>query len=153
MYNVTWWHVRITSFSGNAIRIKYYECVCIPALVIGHAKLHLSCVLLSSVACLPLPYFTTLPHKRHDFHANIVEQRRVFWFSLQFLSKAFLILWTIQQDITNVRRSLHKVLWLLSDFNQTWNFFNRFSNNPHIKFHEDLSSGRCVIPRRQTWQS
>jgi len=36
------------------------------ALVIQHQK-RMRPIILSPVACLALPYFSTLPHKRYDF--------------------------------------------------------------------------------------
>jgi hypothetical protein len=49
------------------LSITYYECVCVcVALVIQHAK-RVRLIILSAVACLVLPYFPTLSHKRHDF--------------------------------------------------------------------------------------
>jgi len=47
--------------SRKAISITYSECV---AVVILHA-MRMRGIILSSVACLPLPYFLTLSHKRH----------------------------------------------------------------------------------------
>ena len=46
---------------GKTIRITYSECVSV-ALVIQHAK-GVHCIM-SYVVCLPLPCFSTLPHKR-----------------------------------------------------------------------------------------
>jgi hypothetical protein len=52
---------------GKAISITYSECVSV-ALVIQHAK-GMHCIM-SYVACLPVPYFSTLPHKGHDIQGG-----------------------------------------------------------------------------------
>ena len=57
--------------SGIAVRITYSECMFV-ALGIQHT-MHMRHVLLTSVACPTLPYFSTLSHKRQDF------QKKKFW--------------------------------------------------------------------------
>jgi hypothetical protein len=81
----------------------YIFCVSV-TLVIQHAKC-MHRIILSSVACLALPYFSTLSHKRHDFRKNLLNIECVFRFSLQLLSEIFLILRRIERDIINVHRS------------------------------------------------
>jgi hypothetical protein len=80
----------------------------------GKAK-HICRIILSPVACLALPYFSTLSHKSYDFRGKkSVNIKCVFWFSLQLLSEIFLILRKIQRDIViNVHRSSCKASLIL----------------------------------------
>jgi hypothetical protein len=50
------------------ISITYFECVFI-ALIMQRVKL-MCCIMLSSLANLAIPDFSTLFHKRHDFREN-----------------------------------------------------------------------------------
>jgi len=54
---------------GKAVSTAYSECVSV-ALVNQHAK-RMSRIILSSAACLSLPYFSTLSHKRYDFQKKL----------------------------------------------------------------------------------
>jgi hypothetical protein len=47
------------------------------ALVTRHAK-RMRRIILSSVACLVLPYFSTLSHKRQDFWGKKITQKVMF---------------------------------------------------------------------------
>jgi hypothetical protein len=86
-----------------------YYILRVSALIIQHA-VRMRRMILSSVACLTLPHFSTLRHNRHDFRKKVIEYKLcVLIFSTAF-SEIFLILRRIRRDIIiNVHVSLSKV--------------------------------------------
>ena len=54
---------------GKAISITYFECVSV-ALIIQH-EMRIRHI----VACLALPQFSSLTHKRHDFRKNVMKHK------------------------------------------------------------------------------
>jgi hypothetical protein len=103
---------------GKAVRI--YMSVFV-ALVIQHAK-RMRRIILSSVTCLAVPYFSSLSHKRHDFLKKVIEYKMC----VLILSTTFV--WDISHSEENSARyyrkytkSLHvKCPLFLSDFNEIW---------------------------------
>jgi hypothetical protein len=87
--------------------------VCVSvALDIQHAK-RMRRIILPSVACLAVPYFSTLSHYRKKF---IEPKTRVLIF-YTILSQTFPVLRRIKSDITiKVHRSYCKVLVILVRF-------------------------------------
>jgi hypothetical protein len=74
---------RIHCCSGKAMSILYSESVS-AALVTQHA-MRMRRIILPSVACPALPYFSTLSHKRHDFRKKVIEHKMcVLSFSTTF---------------------------------------------------------------------
>jgi hypothetical protein len=59
----TFRRVRVTTVAVEKKCVIYSECVYV-SLVIQHAK-YMRNIILSPVACLSLPHFPTLSHKRH----------------------------------------------------------------------------------------
>ena len=76
--------------SGKSISTTYSGCVFID-LGIQHA-MRMSHIVLSSVACPALQYFSTLPHKRRNLKTNLLNIKCVFLFYLQILFEIFHIL-------------------------------------------------------------
>jgi len=105
-----------------------------------------ACVILSSVACPVLQYFSTLPHKLYNFRKKKIIKPKICVsnFSVNCV-------WNIchskkklaSYDKKNVYWSSCKVPRLfLSDFNKTWICATEFrKKTPNTKFHENPSSG------------
>jgi hypothetical protein len=94
-------------------------CVCVLALVIRHAKRIFSApfyIVLPSVACLALPYFSTLSHKRQDFRIYVTEHKMCVVIFTALLSETFLIIRINQRLIMHLPRSSCKVPIILVRF-------------------------------------
>jgi hypothetical protein len=108
----------------EAINITYSKCVSV-ALVIQHA-ICMCHIIVSYVASLAPPYFSTSSHKQHYFWKQVTESKMCVSISLYLLSKTFLILRTEQDMIMYVHRSSCKVRVILVNFSETWIFLTDF---------------------------
>ena len=90
---------------GKTLNITYSECVSV-ALVIQHAK-RMRRVILPSVACPALPYFTTLSHKQHDFREKVTEYEMCVLVFSTNLSGTFFILRRIERDMMKIYIFIH----------------------------------------------
>jgi hypothetical protein len=104
--------------------------------------------------CPALPY-NSFPHYLKN--GMIFEKKKllntkfVFWFSLQLLSEAFLILRRNDRDmIKNVYWFSCKYPLFQSHCNDTCFFSTDFRKILNIRFHENPSNGGRVVPRGRT---
>jgi len=109
--NYVWRKVKVPSLNNycrsEAINITYAECVSV-AFIIQHAK-RMRRIILSSMACFPLQYFSTLSDIRQDFRKKVVGHIMCAVIFLKALSEIRLTLRIIQRDIIiNVRISSRK---------------------------------------------
>jgi hypothetical protein len=75
-------------------------------------------IVLSTVACLSVAYFSTLSHKLHDFLEKVAEHKMCVLIFSTASVEAFLIQRRVQRDtIINVRRSACNVPLFLPHFN------------------------------------
>jgi hypothetical protein len=70
-------------YSGKAIIVANCECVCVALVIQNTMCMHH--IIFSSVACLALPYISTISHKWHDFQKKLLNVKCVFWFPLQHI--------------------------------------------------------------------
>jgi hypothetical protein len=120
-------------------------------LVIQHAK-RMRCIILSSAACLTLPYVSTLPYKRTDCREKVTEHKAcVLIFSSNF-SETFLILRRLERYIIiHAQKSSCKIpvhsCQILIKLNFSRQIFEKSSN---ITLHENPSTRSRVVPYGRT---
>jgi hypothetical protein len=85
---------------GKTICIAYSVRASV-TLIIQHAKRTIH-IILSSVACPALTYFSALSHKRHNFHGKVIEHKMC----VLIFSKTFI--WNISHPMKNSAIYYHK---------------------------------------------
>jgi hypothetical protein len=134
-------------FRGKAISITHFECVC--GLIYPAMRLRL--IVLSSVVCPTVPYFSTLSRKRQHFRKKCYWTKNMCIDFLYNVQNCFSFFRRIQWDVNiNEYRSSCKVSVLfLSDLKFVFSLkiFGKISNS---KFPENPSSGSRVVPCGRT---
>ena len=125
-------------------------CVCVSLdLLTQHAK-RMHRILLSCVACMAVPYFSTFSHKCRDFQENVTEHKM---FDFTFSTTCA---WNISHSKKGSSRCHHKCLLhvkyplFYSDFSATCHCKQIFEKYSNIKFHENTFIGSRVIPCGET---
>ena len=89
----------------------FWACVCSLVLVTERMRR-----IMSSVASLAPPYFSSLSHKRHDFSENVIEQKMcVLTFSTT-------------------------LVWSISHFKHNSGRYHKYKNSLHVKYPSSLSN-------------
>ena len=101
-------------------------------LVIQHA-MRMRHIILSSMACSAVPYFSKLSHKKHDFWKEVIEYEMCGLIFSTNPSETFSILRRIERDmIINIRWSFCKVSVILVRCSGKLNSPHRVSINNQI---------------------
>jgi len=145
---VTLRRVRVTTVVVKKQYVLHIHIGCVCNLSYPACKAHHST--LTNVACLALPYFSTLPHKRHGFRKiRIGHKKRVLIFSTNFVRN-------ISHSTNNSARYYQKRKHILSRNRYSCqiltksDFFRQISEKINIQFHENPSSGSQVVPLGRT---
>ena len=128
------------------------ECVCVGGAVSTQHAMRISRILLSSVACPPLQYFSQLSHKRQDFRRKVIENKmRVLILSTTFVN--------ISHSKRNWPRYDQNINWSSSkvpvNLYHIWtkHFIDRFSKNTQISNVMKIRPVGAIRADGQTWRS
>jgi hypothetical protein len=134
---------------GKAISITYSECVYV-ALVIQHAK-RMRRIILTSVACLAVTYFSTYLIHSTIFGKTLLNIKCVFWFSVQLCMKHFSFWEEFSEMLSQIcivfTYSISYSCQILMKLESYRQILEKYSG---IKFLENPSSGSWIVRRGQT---
>jgi hypothetical protein len=113
-----------------------------------------ACALLSSVAYLPLQYFSTLSHKSHVFRKISLEHKTYF---LIFCTT---FVWNISHSKKNWARYdqkcilffMESTLYSCQILKKPELFQHVCEKHSNVKFHENRSCESCVVPWGRTYR-
>ena len=103
---------------GKSISIKYSQCVSVA--LITRQETRMRRIILSSVACPAVQYFSKLFHTRHNFPPKkLLNIKCAYCFPLQFLSKTMPIVRIQRDTVINIKTFHVKYQLFSSEFNKT----------------------------------
>jgi hypothetical protein len=146
-YNVTLRHVHLFNYccSGKAVSITHSEHVFVALSNHAISMRHIvTCGLQGS------KIFSHIISLMAQFSKKLLNTKCVFWFSLQILSKTFLILRRIEWDMIKKKYTgLHvKYRYYCPILMKTAIYQQIFEKHSNTKFHENLSNGSLAVPCR-----
>jgi hypothetical protein len=129
MFMQTKFYYKIRQCTYNTtFSVVYYGCV--PVFFPYRFATRMRHIILSSVASLALPYFSTLSHKWHDFRKKVIEYEMCVLNFLKILSKNVSLTEKFSKAPLRMYIGLHvQFAPFLPDFNKTLIFWAYFSKN------------------------
>jgi hypothetical protein len=135
----------------NMFTVMMYCTFCVSVILDIQHTTHTRRIILSSVACPALPYFSTVSHKRHDFRKRVTEKETcVLIFSTTFI-------WNISQSKEDSARYHKFILVFIQSTQYSCQILKKFEfsrqifeKRLNIKFNENPSSGNRVVQRKRT---
>jgi hypothetical protein len=131
---------------GSSLCFLFFCTSLVPNITLCRLTIQIHRITPSYVACMALPYFSSLSHKGMIFRKKGINTKLVFGFSL----KIFLRI-TERDIVINVHPPSWKWLLFFSEFNESWEFSRQtLEKYSHTKFNENPFIGSRVLPCGRT---
>ena len=143
MSETCWAHKKWNKIASD-IKLVFHS----SSITMMHGPINIRC------ACLIQAYFSTLSHQHHYFppQKELLNPKRVFWFSLQLLSAKFLIRWRTARDtIKDVCCSSCTAPVIPVRYQWILKFLNRFSKNSQTSNFLTIGPGWTQLLNADGW--